>query len=157
MHINKKRADVRFRNVILQNKERYSSSTLLMAVWTHSHSLLWEKEMIYLHFSSLWDNVKQWCWYPPGNADQIAFLPTLCLPAFSDVGSMYQNRVWHDVTFHLQALESQRYRLCPLPLLSLFLQAQSIEFFIWRNCPPLSVDPGRSIFFRVLQDQEGLE
>lgn len=90
-----------------------------MAVCIHSHSWLWEIEMIYLHFSSIWNTVKHWCWYPSGNVDGIAFLPTVYLPAASSVGSMHQIQVWHDVTFHLQALESHRYRLCPLPL-SLF-------------------------------------
>lgn len=104
----------------LHNKDRYCVSASLMAVCIHSHSWLWEIEMIYMHFSSIWGTIKHWCWYPSGNVDRIAFLPTVYLPAASSAGCMHQNWVWHDVTFHLRALESHRYRLCPLPL-SLFL------------------------------------
>lgn len=85
------RADGRFTNVILHNKDRHCVSALLMAVCIRSHSWLWEIEMIYMHFSSIWGTIKHWCWYPSGNVDRIAFLPTVYLPAASSVGSMHQN------------------------------------------------------------------
>lgn len=114
-HILTGRADVSFTNV-LQHKDRSCISAMLMADCIHCNSWLWEIEMIYLHFSYIWDTIKHWCWYPCGNVDWITFLPTVYLPAASSVGSMHQNLAWHDATFHLQALESHRCRLCPLPL-----------------------------------------
>ena len=76
--------------VLPPSKDRCCTSALLMPVCIHS----WPREiqMIYLHFSSIWDSIKHWCWYPGGNVDRIAFLPTVYLPAASSVGSMHQNR-----------------------------------------------------------------
>lgn len=125
------------------------TSALLMTICIHSYCWLREIDMIYLQFSFIWDTIKHWCSYPSGNVDRGACLPTVYLPAASSVGSMHQNWVWHDVTFHLQALEPHRYRLCPLLFyaliclsvftlrFSLFPSPKHIICHLWKLFPSL--------------------
>lgn len=112
-----------------QNKDSNRGPAQLMAARLHPRSWLPETEMIYIHFSSVWDTLEMLIKWPPC-PQYICQMPwpwAACIKSGCDMTA----------TFHRRALESHRCGLCPPLCMALFtLWAQSPSFVIWRKRSP---------------------